>query len=212
MPARPVVTVTYAQSLDGCLAAGPGRPLALSGPESARYTHQLRASHAGLLVGIGTVLADNPQLTVRHVAGPNPQPVILDSQLRCPPTAALLRHPTHRPWIAAHAEAPGDRAQVLAAAGAVILPLPSDEHGRLSLPALLDELGRRGLASLMVEGGAQVITAFLTQGLADRLIVTVAPRVVGGLPAVAAAVDLALFNVRWRPAGPDMILEADLRP
>ncbi|HRE30133.1 MAG TPA: dihydrofolate reductase family protein, partial [Anaerolineales bacterium] len=76
--------VSYAQSLDGCLAAAVGAPLALSGPEALRFTHQLRATHAAILVGIGTVLADDPQLTVRLVDGVHPQPVVLDSQLRLP--------------------------------------------------------------------------------------------------------------------------------
>lgn len=218
MRARPAVTVTFAQSLDGCLAAEPGRPLALSSPEALAYTHRLRASHAALLVGLGTVLADNPRLTVRHAAGPNPQPVILDSHLRCPPQAALLRHPTHRLWIAARADAllaPGAegerrarRAAALTEAGAVIIPLPADAQGRVSLPALLDELSRRGLASLMVEGGAQVITAFLTQGLAERLIVTIAPRLLGGVHALAAPLDLALREPQYRVLGQDLIVEA----
>jgi len=78
---RPLVGLCFAQSIDGCLAAQRGQPTALSGPASARLTHQLRAAHDAMLVGVGTVLADNPHLTVRHVAGRSPQPVILDSRL-----------------------------------------------------------------------------------------------------------------------------------
>ncbi len=209
-PARPAVTVTYAQSLDGCLAAAPGRPLTLSGPEALRYTHQLRAAHAAILVGLGTVLADNPRLTVRHAAGPNPQPILLDSQLRCPPDAALLQHPTHTLWIAARADAPTERRAALESAGARVLALPAEADGRVDLGALLDALGAAGLTTLMVEGGARVITAFLKQRLAQRLIVTVAPRLVGGVPAVAAPLDLALRDVQYRRLGQDLIVEAQL--
>ena len=91
---RPFVTLTYAQSLDGSIAADPGQPLSLSGPQSLLLTHYLRAAHDAILVGIGTVLADNPLLNVRLVEGKNPQPVIVDSQLRFPLDANLLRrHP-----------------------------------------------------------------------------------------------------------------------
>ena len=89
-PGRPFVTLSYAQSLDGSIAARRGATTPISGPDALRLTHQLRAHHDAILVGIGTVLADDPQLTVRLVAGPNPQPVIVDSRLRLPLTARLL--------------------------------------------------------------------------------------------------------------------------
>ena len=88
----PYVTLTYAQSLDGSIAATPGRPLSISGPVSMTLTHALRAAHDAILVGIGTILADNPQLTVRYLKGKDPQPVIVDSRLRCPLDARVLRH------------------------------------------------------------------------------------------------------------------------
>ena len=87
---RPLVTLSYAQSLDGSIADRPGRPLALSGPQAMALTHGLRAAHEAILVGIGTVLADNPRLNVRLVTGPDPQPVVVDSRLRFPPYANLL--------------------------------------------------------------------------------------------------------------------------
>lgn len=209
---RPSVTVTFAQSLDGCLAAAPGRPLALSGPESLALTHRLRAAHTAILVGLGTVLADDPQLTVRHASGPNPQPILLDSQLRCPLEAKLLRHPTHRLWIATTAAAPPERERALEAAGARIHRGPADDNGRVALPALLDWFGAQGVSTLMVEGGAQVITAFIAGGLAERLIVTVAPRLIGGVRAITTPMDLPLRNVRYQVLGDDMVVEADLSP
>src|SRR5512143_1701471 len=91
---RPLVSLCYAQSLDGCIAAERGRPTQLSGPETKQITHRLRALHDGILVGIGTVLADDPHLTVRHARGENPQPVVLDSRLRTPVEARLIAgHP-----------------------------------------------------------------------------------------------------------------------
>ncbi len=207
---RPFVTVAFAQSIDGSLAAEPGKSLPLSGPASSAYTHRLRAAHDAILVGIGTMLADNPRLTVRLAEGRHPQPVIVDSRLRFPDGAALLAHPTHRVWIATTAAASTDRLQALCESGAEVLSLPSDPAGRVSLPHLLDELGARGIQRLMVEGGAAIITAFLGQGLADRLSVTIAPRLVGGVRALQSALDAPLLNPVWRMSGPDVILEARL--
>jgi 3,4-dihydroxy 2-butanone 4-phosphate synthase/GTP cyclohydrolase II len=207
---RPFVTIAFAQSIDGSLAAEPGKPLPLSGPASSAYTHRLRASHDAILVGIGTVLADNPRLTVRLAEGANPQPIVVDSRLRFPDGAALLAHPTRHVWIATTAGAPMDRFHTLRASGAEVLPFPADHAGRVSLPHLLDDLGARGIQRLMVEGGAAIITAFLGQGLADRLSVTIAPRLVGGVRALQSALDAPLRNPVWRMSGPDVILEARL--
>lgn len=206
---RPFVTLTYAQSLDGCLAL-PGQRIFLSGPESQTYTHQLRASHDAILIGVGTVLVDNPQLTVRLVDGPHPQPIVLDSHLRTPPTAALLNHPTKRPWLAA-TQPPLDRAVALEACGARIFRLPANLAGQVSLPALLDKLGEEGIQRLMVEGGAQVINAFLEQKLANKLIVTIAPKLLGGLRAVQKlSAPRELQDATYRQLGNDMVVEAEL--
>jgi 3,4-dihydroxy 2-butanone 4-phosphate synthase/GTP cyclohydrolase II len=206
---RPTVTLTYAQSLDGCLAL-PGRRVLLSGPESQTYSHQLRASHDAILIGVGTVLVDDPQLTVRLVDGPHPQPIVLDSHLRTPPTAALLAHPSKRLWLAA-TQPPMDRVVALEAQGARIFRLPADLTGNVSLTTLLDKLGEEGIQRLMVEGGAQVINAFLEQKLVNKLIVTIAPKLLGGLQAVERlSAPLDLRNATYRQLGADMIVEADL--
>lgn len=184
---RPLVSLCYAQSLDGSLTARRGEPLALSGPESLRLTHRLRAAHTAILVGIGTVLADDPSLTVRHAEGEDPQPVILDSHLRFPLEARLLQsgpaRPQRRaPWIATTSASDPARRAALEAAGARLLVFEPGEQGSVSLPALLKRLGAEGAASVMVEGGARVISSFLRLGLADLAVVTIAPLFVGGLP------------------------------
>jgi GTP cyclohydrolase II len=178
---RPFVTLSYAQSLDGSIAARPGQPLTLSGQRSLVLTHRLRATHDAILVGIGTVLADNPQLTVRLVEGQLPQPVVADSRLRFPLAANLLcKHPLP-PLIAASEVADQERQQALEAAGARVLRLPTDAAGRVSLPALLERLGELNIDSLMVEGGARIITSFLSERLVDHLVLTVAPKLIGGM-------------------------------
>lgn len=186
---RPLVTLSYAQSLDGSISTRRGVSTSLSGPDSMKLTHQLRAAHDAILVGIGTVLADDPRLTVRLVEGNNPQPVVLDSNLRLPLNASLFQS-DHHPWIATSQSAPRQteahqspqiKTADLQARGARLLHLPSDSQGRLSLTALLADLAGRGIASLMVEGGAHVITSFLQQNLVDQIVLTIAPVFLGGL-------------------------------
>jgi len=212
---RPFVTLSYAQSVDGSIAARPGQSLALSGALSMTMTHQLRAAHDAILVGIGTVLADNPHLTVRLVAGRHPQPIVADSRLRLPLNAHLLcQHPLS-PWIAAGEEADAGRQKVLEAAGARVLRLPMNARGQVNLTALLDQLGALGIRSLMVEGGARIITSFLADRLVDHIVLTVAPRLVGGLRAVRrlAHADPAqlprLRNLRYQWLAEDLVLWCD---
>jgi GTP cyclohydrolase II len=213
---RPFVTLTYAQSLDGSIAADPGQPLSLSGPQSLLLTHCLRATHDAILVGIGTVMADNPLLNVRLVEGKNPQPVIVDSQLRFPLEANLLRRHPLSPWIATSDRADRERQRRLEAAGARVLRLPATESGDVDLAALLERLGKCGISSLMVEGGARIITSFLARQLADYLVLTVVPRLVGGVRAVSnlGQFDPARFpglrNISQQWLGEDLVLWGDL--
>ena len=213
-PDRPFVTLSYAQSLDGSITVQRGQPTAISGSESMRFTHQLRANHDGILVGIGTVLADNPSLTVRLVPGENPQPVVLDSHLRCPSDIKIM---TRRPIIATLPTAGPVRQAALEAAGAQVWHLPANKNGRISLTALLPRLKEAGYHSLMVEGGSQVISSFLTAGVVDRVVVTVAPLYLGGLTAVEPQKTgqngrffPQLVNHQYHQVGKDLVLIADV--
>lgn len=201
---RPFVTLTYAQSLDGSIAARPGSQLHISGPETKLLTHQLRTLHAAILVGIGTVLADDPKLTARRAGGPDPQPIILDSYARCPVDAKLLEHRSRRPWIVTSQAASIERVTLLEQAGARVLRLAVASDDFLDLPAVLDWLGQEGIDSLMVEGGAQIITSFLRAQLVEQVILTIAPILVGGLRGVG---DLGLGQANRFPRLRDMQVE-----
>jgi 3,4-dihydroxy 2-butanone 4-phosphate synthase/GTP cyclohydrolase II len=211
---RPFVTVSYAQSLDGSIAARLGHPLSLSGGPALVLTHALRAAHEAILVGIGTVLADDPRLNVRLVAGRHPQPVVVDSRLRFPLYANLLKNNGRRPWIATGEQADAGRQAALEEGGARILRLPGP-NGWVDLTALLQRLGEMGINSLMVEGGGQIITSFIAARLIDQMVITIAPLLVGG---VRVALDLAqsypapfprLRNLNCQRVGDDLVLRGD---
>ncbi len=212
---RPFVTLSYAQSLDGCIYARPGESLALSGKQSLTLTHRLRATHDAILVGIGTVLSDDPRLNTRLVRGPSPAPVVVDTSLRLPLSCKLLSNSSSRPpTIISANNADEKRRTALEKAGATVLVVPREENGLVNLNimlALLYELGHR---SVMVEGGARIITSFLSERIANYLVMTIAPVLVGGLRAVSdlgqSAGNLKLNNFDHKWLGDDLILWGDL--
>lgn len=178
---RPRVTVKYAQTLDGRIATssrdGARR---ISSPPSLELAHRLRAEHQGIMVGVQTVIADDPLLTVRLVEGPSPRRVVADSTLRIPLTAALLNDGSPERTIIAHtSRADKSRIQAVRERGAETLEIEQDERGRVRLESLLKALRKRGFETLMVEGGAAVITELMRRKLVDRLVICVAPKIVG---------------------------------
>jgi riboflavin-specific deaminase-like protein len=209
-PSRPLTILAWAQTLDGSVAWPDGSPLTISSPASFRFTHRLRAYCDGIMVGVGTVLADDPRLTARDASGRQPRPVILDTNLRVPPSARALNHP--RPPLILTGPAPNkDRLRVLQARGAEIIPLPLGRDGRVHLVAGLSALRERGIRTLMVEGGPSVHAALLRAGLADWLALTISPMLLGGLPAlqpVAAPGQPIPALTAWRiqTNGPDLLI------
>ncbi len=213
--AVPSVTLSYAQSLDGSIAAEAGKPFQLSNPESQALTHRLRSMHDAVLVGINTLLSDDPRLTVRLVEGRNPQPVVLDSLLRSPLEATLLCPPCVAPIIATTEQASTVREQQLRAAGAEVIRLPSQPNGLIDLQELLRRLYELGIRALMVEGGAGVITNFVAARLVDRMIITISPQFVGGLTAVKPSLQKTpgsgrLTNVEYESVAGDLVVYADV--
>jgi riboflavin-specific deaminase-like protein len=209
---RPFVTLSYAQSWDGSITTRQGETLPLSGMKSTRLTHQLRSLHDGILVGIGTVLTDDPQLTVREWQGPNPQPIVLDSMLRMPHTARLCHHPDKQCWILTMRPCNGEFGKQ---AAVITLEYGDGEHEHVPLRQALQLLREKGINTLMVEGGATIITAFLKARLADAVVITVAPRLIGGYKAVG---NLGLTEyqlpqihpIHWEGLGEDLIVWGDL--
>jgi len=180
----PVVTVSYAQSLDGSIARRKGEKYQLSGDHSMQLTHGLRAMHDAILIGVGTVLADDPLLTVRLDDGSDPRPIILDSQLRIPASCKLFQKNEHSPIIATTSLADNETLEKIRSLGADVMVLDQTKDNQVDLVSLLTELYRRDIHSVMVEGGTEVITNFFSQHLVDLIVLTIAPQILRGVPGI----------------------------
>ncbi|MDH5740179.1 MAG: bifunctional diaminohydroxyphosphoribosylaminopyrimidine deaminase/5-amino-6-(5-phosphoribosylamino)uracil reductase RibD, partial [Nitrospira sp.] len=183
---RPYVTLKAGMTLDGQLATASGESRWITGESSRREVHQLRGSVDAVLIGVGTVLADDPSLTAR--TGPRfeqltlrqPFRIIVDSRLRTPFKAQVLAQQDQAKTImATTTAAPPARRSVLQKKGVEILTLPA-RQGRVSLRALLTQLGRRGIMSLLVEGGGEINAALLKAKLVNHVRLYMAPLLLGG--------------------------------
>ncbi len=178
---RPYVTAKWAMSLDGKIATSSGESKYISGEQSRHTVHRMRKEADAILVGIGTVLADDPLLTCRLPVGAEFQPlrIVLDGSARTPANAAMLARSTPGKTLIIVADrAPPDRIDGLRQAGAEVLALPNSI--RISIADLLDELGKRGIVNLLAEGGGTVLGSLFESGLVDQVDVFVAPIILGG--------------------------------
>ena len=213
---RPLVTAKFAMSLDGKIATRTGDSKWITSEASRRYVHELRARSDAIMAGIGTVLADDPQLTARDADGTplprQPLRVIVDSSGRTPSDAALVAQPGET--LVAVADAGSDSRLGLEKAGAEVFTAGGPD-GRVDLDELMDELGRREITSLLVEGGGTLLGALFDSGLVDRVVAFVAPVIIGGSSAVSAvggdgvarmAEAARLSNVRIETIGDDVVV------
>ena len=215
---RPYVTVKWAQTLDGKIATAQGRSRWISSPASLKLAHKLRATHDAILVGVNTVLKDDPELTPRLVKGQNPVRVVLDSKLRIPlGSIGLANQDKAKTLIAATPAAPEEKLAALKKVGIEVLTLPPDSAGHVDLKALLKTLAQRQISSVLVEGGAGVITSFLRLGLADKIICIIAPKLMGAgtspladlnITDVSQALKLTFTKV-YR-SGEDIVVEVNI--
>jgi diaminohydroxyphosphoribosylaminopyrimidine deaminase/5-amino-6-(5-phosphoribosylamino)uracil reductase len=219
----PFVTIKAAATLDGRIATRTGDTRWISNEKSRRFVHHLRCALDGILVGIGTALADDPQLTARIRRTPpcrQPVRIVLDSRLRLPLSSKLAQTAREAPvWVACSDKAPEEREAPLRDAGVEVLRLPLKD-GRIDLAGLLRELGERQVTSLLVEGGAQVIGAFLEERLADNFHFFYAPKILGDPQAVPMicgpsrelmAEAFKVYNLRLRRFEEDVMLSGRFR-
>lgn len=190
----PFVTVKYAQTLDGRIATATGQSQWISSPGSLKFAHQLRAEHDAILVGIGTVLKDNPTLTVRMVRGRNPLRIVVDGNLAVKPEFNVMQDLSRTPtWIATTKNASDPAFRALAKAGAEMVIVDSNKGNHVDLKGLLHLLAARNISSVLIEGGSRIITSALKDNLVNRLVTVIAPKILGkGIEAVG---DLNIHNL-----------------
>ncbi len=213
----PLVTLKIAQTLDGRVADARRRSQWISSELSRKRVHRWRSEAGAVLVGIGTVLEDDPSLTVRLVRGPQPWRIVLDSDLRIPLQARLLNDAyVERTIIMTSQEADPQKAAEIEKRGARLIRLNRHPNDGLPLRPVLQHLAAMNIAHVLVEGGSRIFSAFLQEKLADKLAVFIAPKLFGtGLhtlefPGYSAERPLRLKQVRWRRVGEDVLLTADL--
>jgi diaminohydroxyphosphoribosylaminopyrimidine deaminase / 5-amino-6-(5-phosphoribosylamino)uracil reductase len=190
----PYIRTKLALSLDGRIATRTGASKWVTGAEARAKVHELRAATDAVLVGVGTVVADDPLLTVRDVEGPNPIRVVLDSKLRIPLSSNLVVTARETPtWVLTTSEGAETAERALMAAGVEVLRVARSNEGRVDVTSALRALAQRGIVTLLIEGGAELTGSVLAARLADELHVFIGPLLLGprGRP---GAVD-------W--AGPD---------
>jgi len=189
----PYITLKIAQTLDGRIASSTGHSRWITSEKSQIEGHRLRATHDAVLVGVGTVLTDDPQLNVRHIRGVNPYKVVLDSHLRMPLDARLLAEDSAKTIIVTNESASSEKVTRIKEKGAKVLVLPAGPDGWISQEVLWPKIGELGITSVLVEGGSIVLTSLLKSGFADELVLFIAPKILGS--GVDAIGDLEIRNV-----------------
>jgi diaminohydroxyphosphoribosylaminopyrimidine deaminase/5-amino-6-(5-phosphoribosylamino)uracil reductase len=212
---EPFVTLKVATTLDGRIATREGESKWISNEDSRRLVYRLRDGMDGVIVGIGTILKDDPRLTARIPKGKDPCRIILDSRLRIPEDAQVLHEPFAKTIIAATEKVPADKVERLNHRGIQVLKLDSDD-GRVNLFSLLRHLGEMGMMNLLVEGGSQVNGSFLDQGLIDKVLFFLGPKLLGDPQALGifggkGSADLqravSLRDLRIKKIGGDLLVE-----
>jgi diaminohydroxyphosphoribosylaminopyrimidine deaminase/5-amino-6-(5-phosphoribosylamino)uracil reductase len=219
---RPFVTLKAGMSVDGRIATRGGESKWITSPRARAAAKALRGRHDAVLVGVNTVLADDPGLLASGGArrGRSPARVVLDARLRTPIRARLLQDGARgETVILAIAGAPRDRRRRLERAGAIVLEVPG-RRGRIRLGTALEELGRRGIRSVLVEGGSEVLGSAIDEGIGDSVVLFVAGKILGGRDALPAfggrgvarlGEAVRIGSLSMRRLGTDFVVRGDLR-
>lgn len=212
---KPYVTLKIAQTIDGKIATDQYHSRWITNKFSRRTVHRLRRESDAILVGAGTVIHDNPDLTVRMVHGKSPKRIILDRSLDIPLKSRVLQHPDPKNTIILTTkEAIPDKIHKIKEKGISIWSIKSDSNGSIHFSSLWKRMVENGIISVLVEGGKEVFTSFIRSGEVDRMIVFIAPKFFGNGLSVFGHLDihqpdeaLQFKETSWIRKGSDMMLE-----
>jgi len=212
---RPFVIVKVAMSLDGRIATSTGSSKYITSREARTYVHGLRSEVDAVMVGLNTVLRDNPELTPRLVKGKDPMKIVVDSKLKIPKSCNLMKEPA-KLIIAATNKAPKSSIKRLQHKGATVI-IAKSKNGMVDLEDLMKQLGKHEITSVMIEGGSQLNSSAIKAGVVDKVLIFTAPKLIGngigaigslGIKKISDAIDLK--NPVCRRIGRDMMVEGYL--
>ena len=213
---RPFVLVKAAMSLDGKIATKTGDSRYITGREARKLVHNLRAELDAIMVGINTLLKDNPELTVRLTKGRNPIKIIVDSKLKISLNAKIVKNEPSKLIVVTTKKANKKKIKQLHQKGAKVLII-NQKRGKIDLKNLMKELGKLEITSIMIEGGAELNAEAIRSGIVDKILFFISPRMIGkGLAAIGdlgiKKVDrsINLKNINYRKVGREMLIEGYL--
>ena len=211
----PFVTIKVAMSADGRIATSSGDSKYITSTEARKAVHQLRTEADAVLVGVNTVIRDNPQLTPRLVQGKDPLKIVLDSTLKMPEKCNLMKEPS-KLLVATTNKASKSKLDALRQKGVNIVIL-NQKNGMVDLKQLMEELGKREITSVMIEGGTEVNSSAIKAGIVDKIVIFAAPKIIGsgkgaignlGIKKIDRAINLK--NTKTEKVGNDLMIEGDL--
>lgn len=217
---KPFVVMKYAMTLDGRIAAVAGDSKWVTGETARHHVHETRKRLSGIMVGIGTVLADDPMLNCRIEEGVNPTRIVVDSTLRTPLESSLVRTAHEIPTYIVCARPDGAKEAALVAHGVNVVCLPDEKHERVDLTWLCQQIGEWGIDSVLLEGGGTLNGEMLRLGLVDRVQAYIAPKLIGGAEAkgpvggagISKMADaLELDDLTITRLGDDLLVEGRIR-
>ncbi|MBI4842869.1 MAG: bifunctional diaminohydroxyphosphoribosylaminopyrimidine deaminase/5-amino-6-(5-phosphoribosylamino)uracil reductase RibD [Nitrospirae bacterium] len=216
---RPFVILKIAQSLDGKIATAKGESKWITGEKARRYVHSLRNRVDAVMVGIGTVLKDDPSLDCRLRSGRNPFRIIVDSSLRIPLEAKVLKHGDWKTIIAATEDADAEKATLLNKSGHNVI-FTKKRAGRVDLGELMLKLGGMGITSIMIEGGSSLAAAALSDMIVDKVFFFTAPKIIGGSDSITSvggaspsslSSSIIISGLKTRRLGDDLLIEGYIK-
>lgn len=208
----PWTTLKIGASMDGKIALSDGSSKWITGPEARKRVHMMRAENDALITGVGTILADDPELTVREAEGKNPLRAVLDRHLRTPSNAKILNTEPEKVIFYTSDDAPNDKRETLKKSGASVVNIETDARGELEF--VLSDLCARGVNYLMCEAGAAVVSSFLSSGLTDSVALFLAPKLMGcgksftdGVKIESMDDCIKLKDLKYTRCGDDILVE-----